>query len=82
MLLGLLKVVEPPIPWVGLAHEALELLDDPLAMEVLESVNARGIPVRLSRDSLAFMQRGPGAFEILEDEEWQTLVAHGSATVL
>ena len=82
LLLGLLKAVEPPVPWVGLAHEALELLDDPLALEVLESIKARGIPIRLSKESLAFMRLDPGAFEILEDDEWQTLVACGSATIL
>ena len=82
LLLGLLKVVEPPVPWVGLAHEALELLDDPLALEVLDALQARGIPIRLSRESLAFMRRAPGAFGILEDEEWQALVARGSATIL
>lgn len=82
LLLGLLRAVEPPVPWVGLGHEALELLDDPLALEVLESLQARGIPVRLSRESLAFTRRDPGAFEILEDIEWQVLAARGGATVL
>jgi hypothetical protein len=82
LLLGLLKAVEPPVPWVGLAHEALELLDDPLALEVLEALQARGIPIRVSRESLAFLRREPTAFEILEDSEWQTLVARGSATIL
>lgn len=82
LLLGLLQAVEPPVPWVGLAHEALELLEDPLALEALEALKARGIPVRLSRESLAYDRKGPGAFEILEDEEWQVLVARGGATLL
>lgn len=82
LLLGLLRTVEPPVPWVGLAHEALELLDDPMALEVLTSVKERGIPVRLSRESLAFLQKTPGSFEILEDEEWQALAARGCATIL
>jgi hypothetical protein len=82
LLLGLLKAVEPPVPWVGLAHEALELLDDPLALEVLASLKTKGIPIRVSRESLAFMRRDPGTFEILEDNEWQALVARGSATIL
>ena len=82
LMLGLLKAVAPPVPWVGLAHEALELLDDPMALEVLEAIKARGVPVRLSRESLAFLRRGPGTFEVLEDGEWQDLAARGSATIL
>ena len=82
LLLGLLRAVEPPVPWVGLAHEALELLDDPMALEVLASLKERGIPVRLSQESLSFLNRNPGSFEILQDEEWQALAARGGATLL
>lgn len=82
LLLGLLRTVDAPVPWIGLAHEALELLEDPLALEVLEALKARGIPVRLSRESLAYERRGPGPFEVLEDEEWQSLAARGGATIL
>jgi hypothetical protein len=82
LLLGLLKAVEPPIPWVGLAHEALELLDDPLALEVLQALQAKGIPIRVSRESLTFMRRAPGGFEVLEDSEWQGLATRGGATIL
>lgn len=82
LLLGLLETVEPPIPWVGLAHEALELLEDPVAMNVLEAMQKRGIPVRLSRGSLAFLRREPGPFQVLEDPEWQSLAAQGLMTIL
>jgi hypothetical protein len=82
LLLGLLRAVVPPVPWIGLAHEALELLDDPLALEILRGVQERGVPVRLSQESLAFTRRPPGPFQLLEDAEWQTLVARGGATLL
>lgn len=82
LLLGLLETVDTPVPWVGLVHEALELLEDPVALGVLEALQARGIPVRLSRGSLAFFQREPGSFPVLEDAEWQSLAARGSATIL
>lgn len=82
LLLGALKAVAPPVPWVALAHEALELLEDPLAVEVLASVQARGIPVRLSRASLSFLRKSPGAFAMIEDDEWLALAARGDATIL
>jgi hypothetical protein len=82
LLLGLLQNVENPVPWVGLAHEALELLDDPVALAVLAGLKDRGIPVRVSQDSLAFLNRRPGSFETLPDEEWQSLAARGGITIL
>jgi hypothetical protein len=82
LLLGLLRTLEPPVPWLGLAHEALELLEDPVALEVLAAIQKRGVPVRLSRDSLVFLNKAPGPFGILEDEEWQTPAARGEATIL
>jgi hypothetical protein len=82
LLLGLLRTLDPPVPWLGLAHEALELLGDPLALEVLAAIQKRGIPIRVSRESLAFLGKDPGPFSILEDEEWQALAARGEATIL
>jgi hypothetical protein len=82
LLLGLLRAVAPPVPWIGLAHEALDLLDDPLALEILQGVQGRGVPVRLSQESLAFTRRAPGSFQVLEDAEWQALVARGGAILL
>jgi hypothetical protein len=82
LLLGALKTVTLPVPWVALAHEALELLEDPLAMEALASLKERGIPVRLSRASLSFLRKSPGAFDIIEDDEWLALAARGDATIL
>ncbi len=82
LLLGLLRSVSHPVPWVALAHEAIDLLDDPIALEVLTSLQAKGIPVRLSRSSLAFLQTSPGGFDIIEDEEWLALAARGDATIV
>lgn len=82
LMLGALRNVTPPVPWVALAHEALELLEDPLATEVLADLERRGIPVRLSRASLSFLRKSPGAFDIIEDDEWLALAARGDATIL
>lgn len=82
LMLGALRNVTQPIPWVALAHEALELLDDPLAMEVLADLPRRGVPVRLSRASLSFLRKSPEAFDIIEDDEWLALAARGDATIL
>jgi hypothetical protein len=82
LLLGLVRSVAPPVPWVALVHEALELLEDPIALEVLVEVKDRGVPVRLSRSSLVFLGKSPGPFTIMEDEEWLSLAARGDATIL
>jgi hypothetical protein len=82
LLLGILRTVAPPTPWLALAHEALELLEDPQALEVLAGIRASGVPVRISRDSLAYMRLDPGPFEPMEDREWQSLAARGSVTLL
>lgn len=82
LLLSALRTVAPPVPWVALAHEALELLEDPLAVDVLAHLKEQGIPVRLSRASLSFLRKSPGAFAIIEDDEWLALAARGDATIL
>jgi hypothetical protein len=82
LLLGTLRAVEPPTPWLALAHEALELLEDPQALEVLAGLRASGVPVRISRESLAFMRLEPGPFESMDDREWQSLAARGALTLL
>jgi hypothetical protein len=82
LLLGLLRAVEPPVPWVGLIHDAVELLEDPAALEVLAGLQKRGIPVRVSRESLGYLQREAPGFEVLEDPEWQRLAAQGQAVLL
>jgi len=82
LLLGTLRAVAPPTPWLVLAHEALELLEDPLALEVLATIRSGGVPVRISRESLAYLRQDPGPFETLEDREWQSLAARGALIVL
>jgi len=82
LLLGTLRAIEPPTPWLALAHEALELLEDPQALEVLAGIRASGVPVRISKDSLTFMRLDPGPFEAMEDREWQSLAARGGLILL
>ncbi len=82
LLLGVLERLEAGTPWLLLAHEALGLLEDPGALEVLEALGARGIPVRLSRTSLAYFEHSSPSFEPMEDAEWQALLGRGSLTVL
>jgi hypothetical protein len=67
---------------VGLIHDAVELLEDPAALEVLAGLQKRGIPVRVSRESLGYLQREAPGFEVLEDPEWQRLAAQGQAVLL
>jgi hypothetical protein len=81
LLLGVLRELDPAVPWVGLALEALDLLEDPQALEVLATLQGRGIPVRISRESQLF-PTGQVAFEIMEDTQWQRLAGRGEITIL
>lgn len=81
LLLGVLAAAGEGTPWVCLAHDALELLEDPGAMEVLEGLEARGVPVRVSEGSRAFHRLAP-PFASMADGEWQALAARGGLTVL
>ena len=76
LLLGVLAEVEDRTPWVCLAHEALELLEDPAAVELLERLEARGIRVLVSEGSRAYHLLSP-PFASLPDVQWQALAAHG-----
>ncbi len=80
-LLDLLRRLEA-VPWVGLAHEALELLEDPLARSLLEELQGRGLRIRVSVASLAYTGADPEPFEALEDAEWQILAGRGEITLL
>ena len=82
LLLETLGLVPVGTPWVCLAHQAIELLDDPMALEVLQTLRGRGIPVRLSQGSLAHGGITAGASEIMGDETWQALLGQGAVTVL
>ena len=81
LLLGVLRELDPAVPWLGLALDGLELLDDPQAKALLEQLQARGTPVRVSRESQLFPLE-PAAFEIMEDSQWQRLAGRGEITIL
>jgi len=75
-----LRELDPAVPWVGLALDGLDLLDDPQAMALLQALQARGTPVRISRESQLFPRED--GFEILEDSLWQRLAGRGGLTLL
>lgn len=81
LLLGLLRELDPAVPWVGLAMGALELLEDPQALAALQQLQARGTQVRVSRDSQLFALE-PVPFEIMEDSLWQRLAGRGGLTLI
>lgn len=82
LLLETLSHLESGTPWVCLAHQGVELLEDPLAVAALETLRDRGIPVRVSVASLAHGGLDPGGFDLQPDAEWQKLLARGEAAVL
>lgn len=81
LLLDLLRNLDARVPWLGLAHEALDLLEDPIAREVLVDLQARGLRVRISLASLAYLGREVDPFEALEDLEWQGPAGRGELTL-
>jgi len=82
LLLETLSHLPKGTPWLCLAHQAVELLEDPLAQEVLQTLRSRGIPVRFSKTSLAHVGMDAGASEVMADETWQKLLAQGDVHVL
>lgn len=82
LLLGTLAQLEQGTPWLCLAHQAVELLEDPGAVAILEALRGRSIPVRVSALSLTHAQQGAGGFDQVQDEDWQKLLARGLITVL
>ena len=82
LLLGVLRELDPQVPWVGLALEATGLLEDGEALALLKAIQARGTPVRVSRDSLLFPDGPEGAFEVMEDSMWQRLAGKGDLTII
>lgn len=82
LLLGLLRELDPQVPWVGLALEAAQLLEDPEALAVLRALEARGTRVRISREGLLFPDGPEVAFEVVEDSEWQRLAGRGELTMI
>jgi hypothetical protein len=82
LLLGVLEHLDPATPWLLLAHEALELLEDPRAMETLRTLQARGVRLRVSRQSLDYLGHLESPFEPMEDGEWQSVLGRGGLTLL
>lgn len=82
LLLGVLRELDPQVPWLGLALEATGLLEDPEALALLTALQARGTRVRVSRESLLFPDGPEGAFEVIEDSQWQRLAGKGDLTIL
>jgi hypothetical protein len=82
LLLGLLRELEPQVPWVGLALDATGLLEDPEALAVFQALEARGTRVRVSRDGLLFPDEPESAFGVIEDSEWQRLAGRGDLIIL
>ncbi len=82
LLLETLSNLEAGTPWLCLAHQAVELLEDPGAVAILEGLKGRGIPVQVSAVSLAHTGQEPAGFEPVMDAEWQRLLARGGAILL
>jgi hypothetical protein len=82
LLLETLAQLEPGTPWLCLAHQAVELLEDPGAVALLEGLQERGIAIRVSASSLAHARQENGGFNLVPDADWQKLLARGLLTVL
>jgi hypothetical protein len=82
LLLETLARLDPGVPWLCLAHQAVDLLEDPGAVAILEALRARGIPVHVSASSLAHVGLEAHGFNPVSDDDWQTLLARGRVTVL
>jgi hypothetical protein len=82
LLLGTLAQLEAGTPWLCLAHQAVELLEDPGAVAILEGLKGRGIPVHVSAASLVHGGQDSAGFDQIPDEGWQKLLARGGVTVL
>jgi hypothetical protein len=81
LLLDLLRNLDAQVAWLGLAHEALDLLEDPISREVLQGLQARGLRIRISVASLAYLGRDGDPFEVMEDLEWQGPAGRGELTL-
>jgi hypothetical protein len=82
LLLETLAHLEAGTPWLCLAHQAVELLEDPGAVAVLVALKGRGIPVHVSASSLAHGGQSAPDFDQVPDEGWQKLLARGGVTIL
>lgn len=81
LLIQTLRVLDRGVPWVCLAHEALELLEDEEALAALEVLREEGVAVFLSAGSRQYLGAAP-RFPDLQDEAWQEPYGRGELTVL
>jgi hypothetical protein len=82
LLLETLAQLESGTPWLCLAHQAVELLDDPGAVAILAGLRGRGIPIHVSASSLLHGGQASAGFDLIPDEGWQRLLARGALTIL
>ncbi|HJW33806.1 MAG TPA: hypothetical protein VJ505_10615 [Holophagaceae bacterium] len=81
LLLGVIRTLDRGVSWLCLAHEALQLLEDPMALEAFEALREDGMAVFVSEASVAW--HGGGApFPLMKDEVWQEAMGRGELTVL
>jgi hypothetical protein len=82
LLLETLAHLKSGTPWLCLAHQGVELLEDPGAVAILEGLRARGIPIHVSVSSLAHGGQDPAGFNLVSDDGWQKLLVEGGVTPL
>jgi hypothetical protein len=81
LLLGVLRNLDRGVAWVCLAHEALDLLEDPIAQEALERLREDGLAIFVSEASQSW--RGEAAaFPLMKDEVWQEALGKGELTLI
>ncbi|HJV88880.1 MAG TPA: hypothetical protein VJ623_01135 [Holophagaceae bacterium] len=81
LLLGVVRTLDRGVAWLCLAHEALELLEDPMALEALEALREDGLAVFTSEASVAW-HGGGTPFPLMKDEVWQEALGRGELTVI
>lgn len=81
LLLGVIRNLDRGVTWICLAHEALELMEDPMALEAIEALREDGMAVFVSEASAAW-HGGGVPFPLMKDEVWQEAMGRGELTVL
>lgn len=82
LLLGVLEQIEAKGQSLALAHSALELLEDPRAMEILLDLQAKGVKIQVSAGSLRYHGLQACPFPVVDDALWQKSLAQGLLQVL
>lgn len=81
LLIGVLRNLDRGVAWVCLAHDALDLLEDPLALEALEALREDGLAIFLSEASQTWRGQ-PAGFPLMKDEVWQEALGKGELTLV